>query len=126
MMSPGNYLARRRHAAGLTIADVAASISTAPHLAEIDRRAWLLRIESDIAALSADVIRTLRDVYPFSPFVLQQLVDFRSYGDPLTAPRVCMFCGCSDQDRCAVGCAWETPNTCTVCTPPIPPQELAA
>ncbi|MDX3908878.1 MAG: XRE family transcriptional regulator [Sphingobium sp.] len=117
MMSPGTYLARRRVAAGMSIDDVAASISTAPRLGEIDRRAWVERLEQDIAAISPDVIHTLSCVVPFDSLVLSQLVDFRSYGPPVEPPRICMTCGCSALDACEPLCSWAGPDVCSACAP---------
>ena len=122
MMTPGTYLAKRRQAAGLSLDDVAALVSTSPRLGEIDRRAWIERIEKDIAAISPDVAATLADVFPISRLVLQQLIDLRSYGVcSQPAPRLCVTCGCSDRDPCVDpathnGCAWASEDLCTSCT----------
>jgi transcriptional regulator with XRE-family HTH domain len=126
MMSPGTYLARRRHAAGLSIDDVAAMVHTAPHLGEIDRRGWIERIEKDVAAISPDVVRAMGAAFHFDRRVLQRLIDLRSYGDGSVAmPRLCLVCGCSATDACvdpATGetCAWAEADLCTACVSPHP------
>lgn len=121
-MTPGTYIAKRRQAAGLSIDDVAAMVSTSPRLGEIDRRAWIERIEQDVAAISPDVAVALGSAFPFSRHVLQQFIDLRSYGvcaEP--EPRLCMICGCSALDGCAdpaTGevCSMPDGDICTSCT----------
>lgn len=122
MMSPGTYLQKRRVAAGLAIVDVAAMVRTSPHWGEIDRVAWIGRIEQDIAALSPDVIATLSDAFRFSRTVLLQLITLRNFGpDAGDGPRICIGCACTERDPCcetATGetCAWSTEQLCTSCT----------
>lgn len=121
MMRPGTYVRLRREAAGLTIADVAARIETAPRYSEIDRVEWLFRIEADIAALSPDVCASLDRVFPLSRYVLARLIDLRSYGDlGVEMPRICSSCGCSETDPCispasGTACAWTEHDLCTRC-----------
>lgn len=131
MMTPGTYLKLRRQAAGLSIEDVAAMVHTAPRLGEIDRCGWIARLESDVAALSPDVIATLSDAFRFSRRVLHQLIDARSYGDDATdLPRICLVCGCTDQDPCIDAkddscCGWSTADSCTACVPTASPTPTA-
>lgn len=120
MMTPGTYLAKRRRAAGLSIDDVAAMVSTSPRLGEVDRRAWIDRIEQDVAAISPDVAAALSDAFLFSRRVLQQLIDLRSYGDgAVELPRLCITCGCSDLDPCVSrggdACGWASEDLCSSC-----------
>lgn len=122
MMTPGTYLKKRRVAAGLAIIDVAAMVRTNPHLGGVDKVAWIHRIEEDIAALSPDVITSLASAFSFSRLVLLDLITIRSFGPDAvgTAPRLCMACGCSQNDACFVGeatCAWAGPDMCTACAP---------
>lgn len=122
MMTPGQYLRKRRLAARLSLDDVAAMVHTAPRLGEVDRVAWLRRVEDDIAALGADVVATLSDAFPFSRRVLQQLIDRRSYGAAIEAPRLCAHCACSDRDPCidphtGEACGWSGPDLCDRCAP---------
>lgn len=123
-MTPGTYLQKRRIAAGLSIMDVAAMVHTNPRLGGVSKVAWIDRIEKDIAALSPDVIATLADAFRFSRTILLQLITIRSFGvsavDP--EPRICMSCGCTEQDACFDGhatCSWADVDTdrCTACTP---------
>lgn len=130
MLSPGSYLKLRRQAAGLSIEDVAAMVHTAPRLGEIDRCGWISRIENDVAALSPDVIATLADAFRFSRRILQQLIDARSYGDASALTRICLICGCSDQDPCVDPnsfdcCGWSTADSCTACVPTASPTHPA-
>ncbi|HKY80853.1 MAG TPA: helix-turn-helix transcriptional regulator [Sphingobium sp.] len=123
MMTPGTYLSKRRAAAGFSIDDVAGMVHTSPRLGEVDRRAWIERIEQDIAAISPDVAAALADAFPFSRRVLQQLIDLRSYGAGCVAqPCICMACGCSDLDPCVDqvthnACAWAAEDLCSSCAP---------
>ncbi|BBF70218.1 helix-turn-helix domain-containing protein [Sphingomonas bisphenolicum] len=123
-MTPGTYLQKRRIAADLSIMDVAAMVHTNPRLGGIDKVAWIDRIEKDIAALSPDVIATLADAFRFSRTILLQLITIRSFGpdavDP--EPRICIICGCSQNDACVdpaadTGCAWSDrcADLCTAC-----------
>lgn len=123
MMSPGTYLQKRRVAAGLSIIDVAMKVGTSPRLGEIDKVAWIGRVEADVAALSPDVIAALADAFPISLGLLQQLIDLRSFG-PRTVdlPRLCATCACSEFDACldqgtGETCAWASKDRCTSCAP---------
>lgn len=121
-LTPGTYLRLRRQSADLSIEDVAALVQTEPRWSEIDRVAWLLRIEADVAAISPDVAKSLKSTFRFSWKILGQLIDHRSYGrDAGEPPRVCNICGCSAHDACFDGhatCAWSGDlNLCTACAP---------
>lgn len=120
MMTPGTYLQKRRIAKDLSVDDVAALVRTDPSLGEIDRRAWIARIEDDVAAISADVRASLIQLFPFSMPVLRWLIDLRNYGPIFTAPAICQICGCSQFDACFDGhatCSWTNAATdlCTAC-----------
>lgn len=123
-MTPGTYLAKRRQAAGLSIDDVAERISTAPHLAAIDRKAWIERIEQDIDPISADVLATLLVAYQFAPTIVWRLTDAPLFSpEDLAVPRICARCGCSDRDPCFLPgpeprqcCGWASDDICTSCT----------
>jgi len=123
IMSPGAYLRLRRAAAKMTILDVAALVGTSPRWGEIDRVAWIDRIEHDVAALSPDVIACLSEAFPFSRTILLQLITLRSFGpgDDRPEPRICAGCGCTERDPCvdpANGetCAWASEALCTSCS----------
>lgn len=121
MITPGTYLRLRRQASGFAIEDVAALVHTSPRLGEVDRAAWLRRLEDDVAALSPDVIATLHDAFRFSHRVLTALIDLRSYGAGVVSePAICLICGCSQFDACFDGhtsCAWSNAASdhCTAC-----------
>lgn len=129
MMTPGAYLKLRRVAAGLSLMDVAGMVSTNPRYGEIDKVAWIDRIERDIAALSPDVIATLSDAFRFSRQVLLQLITLRSFGPEAgEEPRICHLCGCTERDACVCPathetCAWSGPDTCTACIPAATPAK---
>lgn len=123
MMTPGTYLMKRRQAAGLSIDDVAERIGTAPHLAQIDRKAWIDRIERGIDPISADVLATLRTAYPFIPTIAWRLLDRPRFSpEDFSLPRLCRICGCSERDPCFLPgpeprlcCAWAEEDLCTSC-----------
>lgn len=122
-MTPGTYLMKRRQAAGLSIDDVAERIGTAPHLAQIDRKAWIDRIERGIDPISADVLATLRTAYPFIPTIAWRLLDRPRFSpEDFSPPRLCRICGCSERDPCFLPgpeprlcCAWAKEDLCTSC-----------
>lgn len=122
ILTPGQYIAKRRAAAGLSIADVAAEIGTDPRLGEIDRTAWLNRIEADVAPVTLDVFAALHDCFPMDPTALQRLIDLRDLpNDYAEAPRLCRICACSEFDPCVADhmnfCGWAGHDLCTACAP---------
>ncbi|NWK96538.1 XRE family transcriptional regulator [Sphingobium lactosutens] len=130
-MTPGTYLQLRRKAAGLSIEDVAGAVRTVPHLAEIDRAAFIRLIESDIAAPVWDVIEALSGAFALDRDVVDLLrlaQDFPRHfkAIDLSLPQICKQCGCSDCDPCIVNgrsCAWSAPDLCNACSPSL--QEAA-
>ncbi len=123
MMTPGTYLKKRRLASGLSIDDVAERIATAPHVAHIDRAAWIARIDDDIDPISADILATLRTAFPFAPTIAWRLLDLPRFSpEEFAAPRICIACGCSDCDPCFLPgpeprlcCGWANEDLCTSC-----------
>ncbi|WP_294292626.1 helix-turn-helix transcriptional regulator [uncultured Sphingomonas sp.] len=115
---PGAYLAMRRKAAGLTIADVADRIGTDPRLGEIDRRELIEQIEADPRGATIHTLTALRRAYPFSVDVLSQLARLAD-GEPFPPPRLCRVCGCSELDACSdrsgYGCWWVERDFCSSC-----------
>ena len=116
-MSPGTYLRKRREAAGLTLADVAAALATEPRWSEIDRLAWLTAIERDVSPLALLDGSALMRVFPFDQTVLTHL----QLGPPgLETPRfmLCQECACSAFDACrgdGPACHWAAPGLCSRC-----------
>ena len=129
-IAPGTYLRTRRAAAGLSLHDVAARISTDPRLAETDRIAWLRMIENGDAPVTADVARALGRAFAFDPVVLGDLIDIALTGAQAPPPRLCRLCACSENDPCwdaaaQSACAWAATDLCTACAAlaPAPNQE---
>lgn len=125
VMTPGTYLRKRREAARLSIADVAAKISTIPRMAEHIRMDWLELIESDQMPATFYTIVALHQIVPFS---IDALVALSVEGRE--APQLCRICGCSDLDPCQVGsagftCSW-VPNDSTLCTTCVDAAEIDA
>lgn len=117
-MTPGSYLAKRRAAAGLSVAEVAARLATTPRIAEHARAGWIEQVESGAPA-RFDTIVALRAAFRFDLDVLTCLaaIDLGANGIP---PRLCLSCACSTYDGCrtAAGpCDWVDAVTplCTAC-----------
>lgn len=116
-MSPGTYLAKRRHAAGLELEDVALRVETTPHLNLRDRVDWLRRIEADISPITIVNASALLCVFPFSGSVLVQLSALRDVQDAVTVgPRLCRECACSELDACEPACWWVEQDLCSTCS----------
>ena len=112
-LTPGKYLRTRREAAGLSIADVAERIATAPRWAQHLRRGWLAQIESDQMPASFNTIVVLHQVLQFDLGVLVALS-----AEGVEAPRLCVVCACSEADRCvglAGPCLWISDDRCSAC-----------
>jgi hypothetical protein len=121
-LTPGAYLKRCRQRAGLSVADVAARMSTEPKTPEHLRGEWLELIEADAMPATFATIVSLRLAYRFDLTLLAQLAAI-ALGADLPAPILCRICACSDGDACmdALGCAcsWAEPDLCSACaTPP--------
>lgn len=117
MITPGAYLKMRRCAAGLSAADVAARVHTEPQVDERARREWIELIEADAQPATLRTIIALKKIYPFDLQVLVRLEQIVQ-GAALSAPRLCQFCGCSDNDACMAGnrpCSWVGPVVCSTC-----------
>lgn len=123
ILTPGQYIARRRAAAGLSIEDVATQIATLPRLGEIDRIAWLDRIETDVSPVTFDVFAVLTVCVPMDPVVLRELIALADAGsDTIETPRLCRTCACSEFDPChdehGATCGWAEQDLCTSCAAP--------
>lgn len=119
--APGAYLQRRRHAAGLSIADVAARLGTEPRTVEHARCQTIQMIEAGVQPATFGSIVALRRVFAFDLAILERL-EAIAQGNPLAPPRLCRICSCSDNDPCAVtgpcglgACWWVAPDLCSAC-----------
>ncbi len=122
ILTPGQYIAKRRAAAGLSIDDVAISLATVPRLGEVDRIAWLQRIEADVSPVTFDVFAVLTVCVPMDAMVLRELIALAdACDDTLEAPRLCRTCACSEFDPCedehGATCGWADHDLCTACAP---------
>ena len=72
-MTAGEYLRRRREAAGLSRADVAARFQTEPRWSELERADWLARIEEDSEPVTLRVAALLIDLFPIDAAMLAEL-----------------------------------------------------
>lgn len=115
MIAVGAYLALRRRAAGLTIADVATMI--AANASWRGFNADLLRgIEAGAIVPSPGFVDRLRGAFAFDRFIVRQLVCAIH-----PAPELCRVCGCSALDACddeqAGPCGWASTahDLCTHC-----------
>lgn len=130
-MTPGNYLALRRNAVGMSPEDVAARIYTDPRWPEQSKADHIRLIEADATPASFSTIMALRTVYAFDLDVLAQL-DLAAVmpSDRVDIPDICIVCGCTDADPCLLAdgnCGWSdgTHTLCTHCaahlsSPPAP------
>lgn len=130
LITPGNYLRKRREAAGLSSADVAAMIVTEPRLPEHDLIYWLDRIEADVVPATFRTITCLRCCFMFDIEVLEALVAIQlaPAGTPVyPPPRLCRECACSERDACGgddgFGCSWAADDLCSACAEPDPPED---
>lgn len=132
IISPGTYLRKRRAAAGLSSADVAAMIVTEPRLPEHNLIDWLDRIEADMVPATFRTITCLRCCFSFDIEVLEalvaiQLAPARASIEP--PPRLCRNCGCSERDACgdetapSWACSWVEADLCSACAEPDPPED---
>ena len=121
IISPGTYLAKRRQAAGLSIADVAARLATEPRVAEHVRVEWIDLIERDEMPAAFATIVALRRIYPFDLRILAMLVACTLYPSA-PPPRICRVCACSQFDACPDGCGWAEHDRCSAC----PAEAVAA
>lgn len=116
-LTAADYLRLRREAAKLSIADVAAAMTT--NAANRGEAAAFLRlIETPGTRVNRhDTLLRLQNVFPFDPAVYGQLLD-----EPADRhPQICRGCGCSHWDPCDDDgrgpCAWSSPTACTRCVP---------
>lgn len=112
-LTPGQYLRKRREAAGLSIDDVAERILTVPRWAEHLRRGWLEQIEADEMPATFNTIVVLHQVMQFD---LRILVALSVEGED--APRLCASCACSEADPCvdhSGPCSWASNDLCSAC-----------
>lgn len=132
LISPGTYLRKRREAAGLSSADVAAMIVTEPRLLEHDLIYWLDRIEADVVPTTFRTIACLHCCFSFDIEVLEALVAIQlapATGTIVPPPRLCRVCACSERDSCApdqtthIACSWAAEDLCSACADPDAPDD---
>ena len=126
IFSPGDYLKKRREAAGLSLGEVARQLAVIQLGAIQLDRANLLdqleRIEAGEAALALPQADLLRNVFAFDPSVYNRLLA----GDTLPQPPICRVCACSFFDPCdtsatdqggsfRAACHWAEPDLCSAC-----------
>ncbi|MES2042572.1 MAG: helix-turn-helix transcriptional regulator [Pseudomonadota bacterium] len=118
---PGAYIRKRREAAGLSIADVAARFVTTPESSELDRIHWLTQIEAGILPATFATLTALRAMFRFDWDVLEHLEAITT-GRNCPPPQLCRVCACSEYDACLEQsgrtCAWAEPDLCTACAHP--------
>ncbi len=122
--TPGSYLKTRRTAQLLDLHQVAARISTQPHVPQHDLVAWLERIEADVVPASITTIDALRAAFRFDRSVLAALAAIaRGERDPAHTPRICRICACTWRTPCTCegeACAWVPgEDLCTACDQPL-------
>lgn len=130
--TPGEYLARRRLAARLSLEDAAARLAALPwalcaptpgQLTALVNR--LCAAEADRAPFTMAQVALLRQAVPLDVHAYLALLDLAAAGPGcgLPVPQLCATCACSWHDPCrgadGTPCAWsETdPARCTACVP---------
>lgn len=115
-ITAGQYLRKRREAAGLSIDEVAAGF------AQPSRRdlfaARLAEVEADRDALAEPTVSMLRGVFHFDPEIYRNLVAGLPAGTT-----VCRNCACSWKDACRgrpQNCYWAEPDLCSRCASGLP------
>ena len=103
-MTPGEYLALRRGAAGLTQGVIDAKLGwEAGTMADIEQR---------LRTAPAALMEALHGAFPFDPIIARRI------GEGNLA-RICTGCGCSEMDACwddeRGGCNWVAPSFCSDC-----------
>jgi hypothetical protein len=120
--SPGQYIAKRRIAAGLSLDDVALRFETTPPVSARSRAEWLARIEADIDPISIGTAFALHGCFRFDPHVLDALIAIQAGVRDVARPHLCRVCACSWHDACVDhafrdACAWfdAAQTLCTNC-----------
>ncbi len=143
VFAPGEYLRKRREAAGLTLGEVARQLAAMQFgFIQLDRAnllAHLEKVEASDAGLTLAQAQVLRNIFAFDVGIYDQLLD-RHLADELTRrtmpmPQICRGCACSFFDPClpdpsrgeqdrssssaAVGqdgpCHWAENHLCSAC-----------
>ena len=128
-MTPGQYLQKRRVAAGLSLAEVVDRLAGQPVLfirptqRDVDRMLGRLRrIEANGDFLTPEQAEMMARIFPCAPQVYLQLAALHHSGPGLDLPQpaLCAKCACSWTDPCTGpdgACAWTGPeqNLCSAC-----------
>ncbi len=120
-ITPGAYLKLRRTAAGLSIVDVAALLSTMPATPEHLRAEQLELIEADAQPADFPTIVALRSIYAFDLEVLGRLEEI-AQGHDLLPPRLCLVCGWGTVWD---NLSWPIQHLCISCRKAMPPERIA-
>ncbi|WP_242140841.1 helix-turn-helix transcriptional regulator [Sphingomonas sp. TREG-RG-20F-R18-01] len=120
-MTPGNYIRKRREAAGLTVDELALRLETIPAVSAMTRAQWLTMMETDVAPISISAINAIVSFISLDETVLDALALIRA-GVALSSPQICIECGCSEHDPCCdedgkPTCWWISEELCSCCVP---------
>lgn len=117
-MSPGEYIRRRREAAGRSLREVALLLTTDFNAAGAMEIA-LGRVERDEYHPTAILMHQLTHAFPFDVYVYDRLVSYRIGTIEGQHPQLCRSCACSFNDACVdpLGgpCHWVEPDLCSRC-----------
>lgn len=100
-MSPGNYLRKRREAAGVTLERAALTLTqgiTRPIILQ-DCKRLVLELESDERHVTAVIVSHFAHAFPLDPEIYDTLVA-NHCGAALPMPNICSQCACSFHDPC--------------------------
>jgi hypothetical protein len=97
-MTPGEYLRKRREAAGVGLAEAEAAVPIASVAA----------IEADEFSVTIHAAACLARLFSFDVQVLLEI----AAGMPV---EICSECGCTELDPCDPPCWWTAPDLCSAC-----------
>jgi hypothetical protein len=129
MMTPGQYLRKRREASGRSIEDLTLALETVPAVSAAARAEWLRQIESDLVPVPDTLAAAIAEtgLMRFDADMLDRLADHYTRRDTWNDLSVCRACGCSEWDACEPACHWVEPDLCSGCVrPALPDNALGA
>lgn len=110
-MTPGDYLRKRREAAGLSIEGLVERLAKAGLAGDAVRRTQV-DCESGRTRPGDGWLRILQSAFAFDPGVYLAL-----FHDD-AGVRICRGCACTENDACDEGlqmCGWAAADLCTAC-----------
>ncbi|WP_141397082.1 helix-turn-helix domain-containing protein [Sphingomonas ginsenosidimutans] len=120
MMTPGEYLRRRRLSEHLTVEDVAGRIHSWPRLGLDERANWIRQIEADVVPATFGTIAAIGHIVPIDAQALAALDAIR-LGIGERVPQLCAHCAITPWQVIPSHALWSRPDLCPVCEKHGPP-----